>query len=168
MKIMRDGKPAQVSDFREGDRLSATIITSKPPQVLTEKEVQATLAAAPAATGGAGRQLRGARPAAAAPASAGGSRLSLSGRPDQDAAEDRQLVAAPRARERPVARDGARPDGQAPLRPLGDLLLPGRARASTSSAASLSLSLSRLCEGWRPSAPTFAVDAFRLLGKGRA
>ncbi len=53
MKIMRDGKPAQVSDFREGDLLTATIITTRPPQVLTEREVQATLAAA--------------KPAAAAP-----------------------------------------------------------------------------------------------------
>jgi hypothetical protein len=67
VKIMRAGKPAQVSDFRTNDRLSATIITSKPPQVLTEKEVQATLAAAPAATGGTGG-TGGARPAAAAPA----------------------------------------------------------------------------------------------------
>lgn len=49
MKIMRDGKPAQVSDFREGDQLTATIITTKPPQVLTQKEVQATLAASEAA-----------------------------------------------------------------------------------------------------------------------
>ncbi len=63
VKIMRAGKPAQVSDFREGDRLTATIITSKPPQVLTEKEVQATLAGA-GGTGG------GARPAAAAAPSA--------------------------------------------------------------------------------------------------
>ena len=45
MKIMRDGKPAQASDFREGDQLTATIITTKPPQVLTQREVQATLAA---------------------------------------------------------------------------------------------------------------------------
>jgi hypothetical protein len=68
VKIMRAGKPAQVSDFRQGDKLSATIITSMPPKVLTEKEVQATLATAPA-TGGA-------RPAGAAPAAAaaGGSR----------------------------------------------------------------------------------------------
>jgi hypothetical protein len=43
LKIMRDGKPARVSDFREGDQLTATIITTKPPQVLTEREVQATL-----------------------------------------------------------------------------------------------------------------------------
>jgi len=48
VKIMRSGKPAQVSDFRQGDRLSATIITSMPPKVVTEQEVQATLAAAPA------------------------------------------------------------------------------------------------------------------------
>ena len=46
VQIMRDGRPAQVSDFREGDRLSATIITSKPPQITTEREVQATLARA--------------------------------------------------------------------------------------------------------------------------
>ena len=53
MKIMRDGKPAQITDFREGDRLTATIITTRPPQVLTQREVEATLATA--------------RPAAAAP-----------------------------------------------------------------------------------------------------
>ena len=53
---MRAGKPALVSDFRQGDKLSATIITSMPPQVMTEKEVQATLArrAAPAASTSAG------------------------------------------------------------------------------------------------------------------
>ena len=44
VKIMREGKPAGISDFRANDRLSATIITTKPPQVMTEKEVQATLA----------------------------------------------------------------------------------------------------------------------------
>ena len=44
IKIMRAGKPAQISDFRTDDRLTATIITTKPPQILTEKQVQATLA----------------------------------------------------------------------------------------------------------------------------
>jgi hypothetical protein len=52
VKIMRDGRPATIADFHQGDRLSATIITTKPPRVLTEKEVQATLASA-ATTGGA-------------------------------------------------------------------------------------------------------------------
>jgi len=49
VRIVRDGKVAQLSEFREGDRLSATIITSLPPRVMTEQEVNATLAAAPAA-----------------------------------------------------------------------------------------------------------------------
>jgi LPXTG-motif cell wall-anchored protein len=44
VKIMREGKPATISDFRANDRLTATIITTKPPRVMTEREVQATLA----------------------------------------------------------------------------------------------------------------------------
>jgi LPXTG-motif cell wall-anchored protein len=51
VKILRDGQPAQISDFRENDRLTATIITEKPPRIMTERQVNATLArpAAPAA-----------------------------------------------------------------------------------------------------------------------
>jgi hypothetical protein len=49
IKIVRDGRPAELSDFREGDTLSATIITTRQPQILTEREVQATLAPAVAA-----------------------------------------------------------------------------------------------------------------------
>jgi hypothetical protein len=70
VKIMREGKPAQVSDFRQGDRLSATIITSMPPKVLTEQEVNATLATAaarPAARAGSAGATAG-RPTQAAPA----------------------------------------------------------------------------------------------------
>jgi hypothetical protein len=67
MKIMRDGKPAQVSDFREGDLLTATIITTKPPQVLTEREVQATLAAAKPAAAAPRPAAAPSVPAAAAP-----------------------------------------------------------------------------------------------------
>jgi hypothetical protein len=44
VKMMREGEPAQLSDFREGDQLSATIITTKPPRIVTEKEVRAMLA----------------------------------------------------------------------------------------------------------------------------
>jgi LPXTG-motif cell wall-anchored protein len=44
VRIMREGQPAQISEFRENDRLTATIITSKPPRVMTEQEVNATLA----------------------------------------------------------------------------------------------------------------------------
>ena len=49
IKIVRDGRPADVSDFRAGDTLTATIITTHPPTVVTEREVQATLARPPAA-----------------------------------------------------------------------------------------------------------------------
>ena len=45
VNIMRGGKPAAVSDFRPGDELSAIIITSLPPRVVTEQEVNATLTA---------------------------------------------------------------------------------------------------------------------------
>ncbi len=51
VKIMREGQPAQLSDFREGDRLTATIITSGRPHVMTEKEVRATVPHAAATTG---------------------------------------------------------------------------------------------------------------------
>ena len=45
VKLMKDGKVAQLSDFSTGDRLTATIITSKPPKVMTEKQVNATTVA---------------------------------------------------------------------------------------------------------------------------
>jgi hypothetical protein len=49
IKLMKDGKPAEFSDFHSGDRLSATIVTTHPPKVMTQQQVNATLAkAAPA------------------------------------------------------------------------------------------------------------------------
>ena len=53
VSIVRNGVPAQVSDFREGDQLTATIITSLPPRVMTETEVQAIVSKAAATSGGA-------------------------------------------------------------------------------------------------------------------
>ena len=61
--IVREGKPAKVSDFRQGDQLTATIVTTKPPRVVTEKEVAAALAKPPA-------PAAAATPAAAPPAAA--------------------------------------------------------------------------------------------------
>jgi len=69
VKILRDGRPATISDFRQGDQLTATIVTSMPPHVMTEKEVQATLAkaggGAPAsASGAAGMKTQSSQSAA--------------------------------------------------------------------------------------------------------
>ena len=44
IQIVKDGKPVRIADLKKGEKLSATIITSGPPVVLTEQEVQATLA----------------------------------------------------------------------------------------------------------------------------
>jgi LPXTG-motif cell wall-anchored protein len=52
VKIFKDGKPADIFDLHANDVLSATIVTSMPPKILTEQQVQATLAAAPGAAGG--------------------------------------------------------------------------------------------------------------------
>jgi cobalamin biosynthesis Mg chelatase CobN len=71
---MRDGRLAQISDFRENDQLTATIITTMPPRIVTEKEVQATLAksAAPAGSASAATSTSSStpRPAAAPQGSA--------------------------------------------------------------------------------------------------
>ena len=127
VKIMREGKPALVSDFRPGDKLSATIITSRPPTVMTEQQVNATLAAAPAGGGRFGGSASGQDGSGVIVGSRSRSRsrsgrwsgIGVSGRRgSQDPAEDRQFVAARRARQRAVAGRRARPDDSAPRRRL--------------------------------------------------
>jgi len=43
IQIIMDGKPVRLADLKGGDKLTATIITSAPPEVLTAKDVQAVL-----------------------------------------------------------------------------------------------------------------------------
>lgn len=53
VKLTRDGRPLEFSSLHAGDTLTATIVTTHPPKVVTEKQVQATLGregAAPAGT----------------------------------------------------------------------------------------------------------------------
>jgi hypothetical protein len=77
VKLMRDGQPLEFSSLHAGDTLTATIVTTHPPKVVTEKQVQATLAregAAPAgsaaaniaATSGTSAEPAGAAPAGSA------------------------------------------------------------------------------------------------------
>ena len=51
IKIVKDGAPAQFSDFHAGDRLTATIVTTHPPKVMTQQQVNATLAKAAPTSG---------------------------------------------------------------------------------------------------------------------
>jgi LPXTG-motif cell wall-anchored protein len=70
IKLVKDGVPAKFTDYRGGDRLSATIVTTYPPKVLTEQQVNATIARAAPASAGAGASAavsRAAPSAAAAP-----------------------------------------------------------------------------------------------------
>jgi LPXTG-motif cell wall-anchored protein len=53
VRIMREGELAQLSDFRKGDKLTAVIITNKPPQRVTEKAVALSPGGGGAAGGGA-------------------------------------------------------------------------------------------------------------------
>ncbi len=87
VKIVREGKPAQLSDFREGDQLSATIITSMPPRVMTEQEVRATVqtASATETAGGAPPASAARAPSTAAPESSSATTQSASAAPSQSA-----------------------------------------------------------------------------------
>src|SRR4051812_9334652 len=95
VKIMRDGKPAELSDFREGDKLSATIITAQPPHIMTQKEVDATVptAAARANTASPAPAAR-TQPAAAAPATATQSSRATTGTSSSAAAPEGQSARA--------------------------------------------------------------------------
>src|SRR5688572_27288124 len=53
VKIIRDGKPIAFSELNAGDRLSATIITEKPPRVMTQRQVDAALSSPASASSGA-------------------------------------------------------------------------------------------------------------------
>jgi hypothetical protein len=48
IRVFMDGKPVKVEDMREGDRLTANIVTEGPPQTMTKTEVDVTLAKAAA------------------------------------------------------------------------------------------------------------------------
>src|SRR5262245_32438897 len=68
IKIVRDGKAAQLSEFREGDTLTATIVTAGPPKEVSEREIRAAIdPALPAAVATTGSAAAPEPPPAAAP-----------------------------------------------------------------------------------------------------
>ena len=68
IRITRDGQPLQFSSLREGDRLTATIVTSAPPKIMTEQQVEAALKSVPAAAAAAAPAAAAPAPSAPAPA----------------------------------------------------------------------------------------------------
>ncbi len=64
VQILKDGRLIRIRDLRQGDQITATFFSKAPPVVLTETEVQATLAQAAPATPAAAAPTQ---PAAAAP-----------------------------------------------------------------------------------------------------
>jgi len=66
-KIMKDGKPVTLSELHKGDQLTATIVTEKPPKVLTDRQVHATLDAKAPETAAPPTPAHPAPPAHAAP-----------------------------------------------------------------------------------------------------
>jgi hypothetical protein len=50
LQIFKDGKVIPISQLNKGDEITATVISQRPPDVVTEREVEATLAQAPAKT----------------------------------------------------------------------------------------------------------------------
>lgn len=70
VKIVKNGEPVNLEDLNKGDKLSATIVTSKPPRTLTKQEVAAFTDAPKVAEG---------HPAAAAPAATSGSAPAAAG-----------------------------------------------------------------------------------------
>jgi len=65
VKIYMNGKPMQIADLHEGDKLSATIVTSQPPRTVSEREVRASTNPAAAAPVPESTRAAAAPPAAA-------------------------------------------------------------------------------------------------------
>jgi LPXTG-motif cell wall-anchored protein len=102
IRIYKQGQPVQLKDLRVGDKLTATLVTEGQPQVMTEKEVQATITAAAAA------------PAVAAAAESSGSAGAPATKPATTPATTRATAPAAAPEAAPAADPAAAPVAAAP------------------------------------------------------
>ena len=70
VKIMKDGQPGDLTALKEGDKLTATIVTEHPPKIMTERQVNAALAS-PTAAGSSGASTGATRAAGSSTGAAG-------------------------------------------------------------------------------------------------
>ena len=93
VRILRDGAPLAFTDLNVGDNLTATIVTTHPPKIMTQQQVAASMSSAPAA---APAPEAPTRMAAATPVAAPAAPAAAPEAP-RAAAQDGQPVAADRA-----------------------------------------------------------------------
>ena len=79
VKMIKNGQPAELADFHEGDKLSATIVTSMPPKVMTAKEVSAIVPTAAASGSASPAMAKSSSSGSKAPANASASRTANAG-----------------------------------------------------------------------------------------
>jgi hypothetical protein len=68
VRILRDGQPLAFTDLNTGDHLTATIVTTHPPKIMTQRQVAASMSSAPmpeAGTASAPTRMAAATPVAA-------------------------------------------------------------------------------------------------------
>jgi LPXTG-motif cell wall-anchored protein len=68
VRILRDGQPLAFTELNVGDHLTATIVTTHPPKIMTQRQVAASMASAPmpeATTASAPTRMAAATPVAA-------------------------------------------------------------------------------------------------------
>lgn len=53
VKIIKDGRPVEFTQLNVGDTLTATIVTERPPKVMTQRQVDAAMSSVPGAAGSA-------------------------------------------------------------------------------------------------------------------
>jgi hypothetical protein len=80
--IIRNGEPSNFASLRRGDRLTATVVTTHPPKVMTKRQVDAAMASpAAVATAGTPAGTPGGAPAAAGQQPAAGHEASAAAEP---------------------------------------------------------------------------------------